>query len=115
MAGCSGETRAPLTPATPQRAGYVAVEVNGVVHVPPEGTLGVQGRLTPWLVADNGTAYHLPLGTGFEPLSDPSNSGRGVAITGGIVALSSIPVGAEERSHRFQVRLIPQVTEKEVP
>ncbi len=95
-AGCSGDPTAPKLPATPRVfSAVVPVQLHGVLHVPPPRSSGVQGRVEPWLTADDGTAYDLVLGPGLEPLSDPASSGRGVTITGDVTMQFPAAVGAE--------------------
>lgn len=95
-AGCAGNASAPAKLTSPRGLNAaVPVQVHGVLHVPSPLSAGVQGRVTPWLLGDNDSAYDLVLGPGFEPLSDPAFSGRGVTINGDITVEFPAPVGAE--------------------
>lgn len=97
-AGCSRGAPTSPTPSAPRGPGMnviVAVHVHGVLGVPSPFSPGVQGRLTPWLVGDDGKTYDLELGPGLEALSDPASSGRGVTISGDISLQFPAPVGAE--------------------
>lgn len=100
-AGCSDDGNTPTNPASPRglRASF-PVQVHGVLNVPPPGSSGVQGQLGPWLTGDDGSSYELVLEPGFEPLSDPASSGRGVTINGDITVQVPAPVGAEPNAIR---------------
>lgn len=95
-AGCSADPGTPRLPTTPRVfSAVIPVQLHGVLHVPPPQSSGVQGRLEPWLTADDGVAYDLVLGPGLEPLADPASSGRGVTINGDVTVQVPTPVGAE--------------------
>lgn len=95
-AGCSGDRVSAARPTAPSGMHIVVpMQVHGVLHVPPANSSGVQGRRTSWLIADDGSAYDLVLEPGFEPLSDPASSGRGVTISGDVLVPTPAPVGAE--------------------
>jgi hypothetical protein len=95
-AGCSDVGNTPTSPASARGLNAAfPVQVHGVLNVPPPGSSGVQGQLTPWLTGDDGASYELVLEPGFEPLSDPASSGRGVTINGDITVQIPAPVGAE--------------------
>ena len=97
-AGCSRNATVPTGPTVTRDRGLNVskqVQLHGVLQVPSPSSPGPQGRLTPWLVGDDGAAYDLVLDLGFEPLSDPGSTGRGVSISGNMTLQFPSPVGAE--------------------
>lgn len=99
-AGCSVESSRPPTSSSAQLRSQTVtlpMALHGVLHVPSPQAPGPQGRLDPWLAADDGNDYDLVLGPGFEPLSDPASSGRGVTIRGEVTLEFPVPVGASSR------------------
>jgi hypothetical protein len=95
LGGCTNT----ISPASPPdaRSTHEVVTLHGVLVVPAENATGVQGRAEAWFLDDDGVAYDLALPSPLEFLDDPDHNGRSLTITGELVFLENVAIGANPR------------------